>query len=210
MFNIINNVEGSIGISTVILIIGILLVAATVGSVITEPPQNLTEEDINQLMDDVVKEISSYIQIKEVIGKFYPSENGLTIQKIILLVTPLCHGDFDLNDMIIQLQSKNAITTLYYNQHAVVARGNLFSEEYWNRDSSEVYSCLVTLDKDFSISQYDTLNEPSDMAYLTLNLPNEMFLQKGDKLTISMIPSSGVMRTIFIEAPLPMSLVVRL
>lgn len=207
---IINDSIGSAGISSIILIIGILLIAATVGSVITETPQDLSGEDINEIVNDVVNEITSYIQIKNILGKYYHYENSYTLQKIMLLITPLFHVDYDLSELKIQLQTKDAIIDLNYNQNALIPSGNLFSDSYWEYDKDNVYGCLVTLDKDESVSQFHTLNDPTDMVYLTINLPKNMYLLKGDKITISLIAGTGAMRSVFIEAPLPMSMIVQL
>ena len=210
MYNIINNSQGSIGISSVILIIAILLVAATVGSVLTETPEQISEEDIDLLVEDAVNEITSYIQIKSILGKYYTYENSFALQKIILLITPLFHVEYDLSELMIQLQSKDSVIDLYYNHDPIIPAGDLFSDSNWHQDQENVFSCLVTLDKDDSVNQFHTLNDPSDMVYLTINLPQNMYLYKGDIMKISLIAGTGILRTVTIKAPLPTSVIVQL
>lgn len=210
MYNINKDTTASIGISSVILLVAILLIAATVGSVITETSQEVSEEDINILVEDAVKEITSYIQIKNILGKYYAFENTYTLQKIMILITPLFHVDYDLSTLVIQLQTKDMVTNLYYTQQAVVPKGDLFADSNWNQEKENVFNCLISLDTDDSVKQYNILNDPTDMVYLTIDLPQSMYLYKGDSMKISLIAGTGILRSISIKAPVPINKIVQL
>ncbi len=211
MIRIINNHTGSIGIGAVIMLVCFLIIGATAVSVLTETPQQFTEEDYEQIINDVYSEITGYLQIKEVIGKYYPYNHDQAIKKIILLITPLCHINLDLNDIIIELQTKDSVTTICYNQNPNNSAINgLFENTYWTQTRENAFGCFVAIDKDQSIIQYHTINDPTDLIYITILLPENMLLYKGDEMTISLIPGSGTLRSITIEAPLPMRSIVRL
>jgi len=210
MYDINKNISASIGITSVILIVAILLIAATVGSVITETSQEVSEEDINILVEDAIKEITSYIQIKNILGKYYAFENTYALQKIMILITPLFHVEYDLSTLVVQLQTNDMVTDLYYDQQAVVPKGDLFAESNWHQEKENVYSCLISLDTDDSIQQYNILNDPTDMVYLTIDFPQSMYLYKGDSMKISLIAGSGVLRSISIKAPVPINKIVQL
>ncbi len=210
MYNINNDKTASIGIASVILIVAVLLIAATVGSVLTDTSQDISEEDINILVDDAVKEITSYIQIKSILGKYYPYENTFALQKIMLLITPLFHVNYDLSTLVIQLQTKDMVTDLYYTQQVAVPKGDLFADSNWNQEKGNVFSCLISLDADDSVQQFNILNDPTDMVYLTIDLPQSMYLYKGDSMKISLIAGTGVLRSISIKAPVPINKIVQL
>ena len=59
---------GSTGITTIILLISSLLIGATVISVVTSGAGGDTttsEEDMNKIINDVLNEVTTYIQIKD-------------------------------------------------------------------------------------------------------------------------------------------------
>ena len=48
------------------------------------------------------------------------------------------------------------------------------------------------------------------MVYLTIDLPQPMYLYKGDSMKISLIAGTGVLRSISIKAPVPINKIVEL
>jgi archaellin len=162
------------------------------------------------MVEDVVNEITSYIQVKSILGKYYSHEGTYTIQKIIMLVTPLFHINYELSNLIVQFQTKNSIIDLYYDENPITPNGDLFSEKNWINNNNSQYSCFITLDKDESVKQFHVLNDPTDMLYLTINLPKEMYIHKGESAKISLIMGTGIIRTISIQAPIPTSSIVEL
>ena len=61
---------GSTGITTIILLISFLLIGATVASIITGETEGTTsEEDMDQILNDVLDEITTYIHCSD--GFFY-------------------------------------------------------------------------------------------------------------------------------------------
>ena len=211
MFNLNINNDASAGVAAVLLLITILIIGATASSLMTESPQQVTESDYTEIIDDVYSEITGYVQIKEIIGKYYAHADSYAIKKIILLITPLCTVNIDLNDVFIELQSKNNFKTIYFNNFPTTSKGSdLFENSYWKNISLDAFGCIVALDTDNSISTYNVINDPTDMMYLTILLPEDMVLFKGDKLVLSIVPGSGTIRTVEIIAPLPMQTIVRL
>ena len=56
----------------------------------------------------------------------------------------------------------------------------------------------------------NTLNDNTDMFYITIQLSYEFTMKKGDTMTITLIPSTGITRTISIKAPIPLQDIVSL
>ena len=56
--------------------------------------------------------------------------------------------------------------------------------------------------------EYDVINEDTDMAFVIIRLSDDMTMTKGDKLILTLFPSSGIARTIILEAPLSMRSIV--
>ena len=77
---IIMNNHGSISIPTIILLISFTLVGFTVASVINEESDVATEDQIDEILDDVLNEVTTYIQIKDKIGKYSELDNQQKIQ----------------------------------------------------------------------------------------------------------------------------------
>ena len=98
---------------------------------------------------------------------------------------------------------------LYYSGQAeFIKKEPLFEHPIWQNTNEVDFSLIVTLDKDNSITSYDTINDYTDTAYIIINLPEEFTMKKGDSLTITLFPSTGITRTTTIVAPLPIKPVV--
>ena len=203
------NSWGSTGITAAILLISFLLIGVTVASVITGETgvDVTTEEDLEQMLDDVLDEITTYIQIKDKIGKYYDTNDQLRIEKIAIMIKPLIKQDINMSELTIKLCNGNNVKILEYSGNAEYIESNpLFEHPMWGDITSNDYSFVVTLDKDRSLVDYDVLN--GDMAYIIIKLSEDFTMVKGDSITVTLFPSSGLARTTILEAPLPMSRVV--
>jgi archaellin len=73
----------STGITTMILLISFLLIGITVASVITgETTGTTTEQDYDHMTEEIINEISSYIQIRDQKGKYCTDYGGQKILEI--------------------------------------------------------------------------------------------------------------------------------
>ena len=54
------------------------------------------------------------------------------------------------------------------------------------------------------------MNDNTDMAYIIIKLSKEFQMKKGNTMTVTLFPSTGVQKIITLEAPIPINLVVTL
>jgi len=99
-----NKWGSSTAIAAMTLLIGFLLVSIVAASVITNGSGSTTsEQDVEEILNDVLDEISTYIQIKDKIGKYYTTNGIARIEKIAILVKPLITIDIDISQLNIKL-----------------------------------------------------------------------------------------------------------
>lgn len=203
------NKRGSIGIATGILLISLILITATAASVINNQTGGISEENIEQMLDDVLNEITTYIQIKEKIGKYYTTNGEKQIEKIALLIKPLISQNIDISDLTIKLCNGEDIKILSYSGNTeLIGSQKLFDHHIWDKITYDNFGFIVLSDKDDSLESYNVLNK--DMAYIIIKLSEEFAMSKGESMTITLLPLSGTTITLEIEAPLPMSKIVSL
>lgn len=205
------NNNGGIGIITVILLVSFILIAATAVSVIMGNSEGRSKQDLEKMVNDAVDEISTYIQIKDVIGKYYFTGREQSIQKIAILITSLFSINMDASELMIKLCNGEQIKMLYYSGQAEFMHSNsLFEHPIWNNIEGNNFNFVVTRDKDRSLVDYNTINDNTDMAYIVIKLSEDFAMKKGDTMTITFFLSKGVTRTITVKAPLPMKQIVSL
>ena len=203
--------KGATSAATALLLISSILIAATIVTIITSGTDESSEEDMDQILEEALDEISTYIQIKDIVGKYSSKENGQKIEQIAIMIKPLFSVEIDLSQLLIKLDNGNQVKILYYNQNAdFIGAQNLFSHSIWSSLNATNFSLIVTNDNDNSIIDFNTINENTDMIYLIIKLPDDFKLKKGDQLLITLFPSTGITKIINIEAPLPIKQVVSL
>ena len=199
------NNSGSIGITAIILLISSLLIGVTVASVVTSGTGGDTTtsgEDVNKIVNDVLNEITTYIQIKDQMGKYY-LENGVQkIKKIAILVKPLVSQDIDISQLTIKLSNGYDVKILNYSGNAqFIGTNSLFEHPIWNNISENSFGFIATLDSDRSLVDCNILN--GDMAFIIIKLSGDFSMTQGESITMTLFPSSGIARTITLDAPLP-------
>ena len=206
------NNQGATGIATAIILISVILIAATAASVILSNPEEIPNEaDFEEMLDEVVDEISTYLQVKDMMGKYYPIGETLRIQKIAILIKPLFSIDLDISELMIKLHNGEQVRILYYGEQAeFISSYSLFEHPLWNNIDNNEFGFIVTLDKDRSLVDYDNINENTDLAYIAIKLTEDFAMKKGDTMTITLFPSTGISRTLTFTAPLPIKRVVYL
>lgn len=201
---------GSQGITAMIVLIAFMLIGVTAASVLTEDSTStITEEDVNQLMDEIVDELCSYLQIRDQKGKYYKIDGQLEIQKIALLISPLVSQNIDLSQLTVQIDNGEMVKILTNSDICSKLESNtLFDHSIWDNLDGENFGFISIIDLDNSIKDFNVINENSDNAYIVFKLPSDFTMQKRDKIIVKLFPSEGVVKTIILEAPLPMTLVV--
>jgi len=193
------------GITTIILLTILLLVGLTVASVITgENTQYTNEQNYDQMTEEVINEISTYIQIKDQKGKYYNINGTQKIEKIALLISPLVSQDIDVTQLTIQLDNGEKVKILSFDGNASKIDSNtLFNHPIWKNLTGNNFGFISIVDLDNSLIDHNTINDYSDNIYVVFKLPNDMTLEKRDKLIVTLFPSTGITRTTLLEAPLP-------
>ena len=201
---------GATGVVAAIILGSIILTGGVVASVMMGTTNEGLEE-YEQILNEAIDEISNYINIKDIVGKYYTIDGEKRIQKIAILVKPLFSIDVDTSELIIKLNNGDQIKMLYNNgQTKNIHSNSLFEHSLWNNIRGNEFSFIAILDKDDSLVDYNIINDNTDMAYIIIKLPEEFTLKKGDTMTITLIPATGVTRTTTIKAPLPMQSIVSL
>ena len=202
--------KASVGLIAIILLLGALLIGVTAASIITISNNgNLSEEKIEQIVDDAIDEITTYIQIKDAIGKYYGEPPQQRIEKIALMITPLFSKEIDISSIQIKLYNKDNLQFLSYdNKVDKIGSYTLFEHYLWEELSNLSYGLIVINDNDNSIKDFNTFNKNSDTAYVIVNLPQEYYMQKGDEIMVTLFPSTGIERSLTLQAPLPIKNIV--
>ena len=200
----------STGLTSTLLLIIVLVIIFAVASEITGETTGTdsTSEDYDQIVGDIVDELSTYIQIKDQKGKFYGPIGNQKIQKIALLISPMATQNIDFSQLTIQIDNGKMINIMYYEDSADIGSNHLFEHNIWSDLNGSNYSLISINDYDSSISEYDTINKNSDLAYLVFELPSNFYMEKYDELKVTLFPSTGITRSVLLKAPMPMKSVI--
>lgn len=206
------NNTASLGITSVIILIAVILIALTTLSVMSQDTTDTSEEEIDQIINDAIDPLTKYIQITDRIGKYYGEAHNQKIQKIAIMIKPLVSDEIDISQLTIKIDNGENVRILTYDTNTTtnIGTNNLFEHPVWGNLTGVTFGIITTHDKDNSITNYNTLNKNTDMAYLIIKLPTDYYMKKDDTLTIKLFPESGYERTLNLEAPLPMKKVVTL
>jgi archaellin len=194
-----------------ILLILFILIGAISASVIIADTQTTSEDDLTNITDEVVDELCSYLQIKQIVGKYQTIQEEQKINKIAIQIKPLVSQNIDLLHMTIHISDGNFYQILFFNGSAGSLRSNtLFGHPLWSNITNETYGILSTIDDDNSIINGHVINKNTDMAFLIIKLPDEKALRYESQLVITIQPSPGIGRTVTLDAPLPIKTIVTL
>jgi len=195
---------------TIILLVSLILIGITTASVLTDSNTIFTEEtNLDKITNEVIDEISTYIQIKDLKGKFYEIDGVKKIQKIAILISPLVSQEITLSKLLIQLNNGESLKILTYSSYAKsLEKNSIFEHNIWNNLGEENFGFIGISDLDDSLVNYDTINDYSDNVYIVFKLPKDMALAKHEKIIVTLFPSNGIKRVIELKAPLPIKSVV--
>lgn len=196
----------SAALITMILLVTFIILGVVVASVITgitiETTGATEEHNYEQMVEETIDEITTYIQIRDQKGKYYEVDGQMEIQKIALLISPLVSQDIDVTGLTIMLDNGENVKVLYYSgSSSNLNSDKLFEHTIWDSLDSNDFTFITIIDDDSSLVNFNTINDYRDNAYLIFKLPPDMQLCKKDKMVITLFPSSGIDRTIFLEAP---------
>lgn len=194
-----------------ILLIIFLLIGAATASIVMNSSKTTTETDLNTIVNTIVDDLTTYPQIKDIVGKFTKINGEQKITKLAILVKPLVQANIDVSTLSIEICNGNYLRILPYSgQVARLSSYSLFEHPLWDNTTSENFSLVVILDTDDSLTQCHAFDHETDTAFFIIQLPDEFALQKDDSLTLTLFPSSGASRTMTLVAPLPIQRIVSL
>lgn len=205
------NDQAQLGVVTVILLIVFLLIGVVSASVLLTEQTTISEEDLNHMTDEIVDELCSFLQIKQIIGKYQILQGQQAIQQVAVLIKPLVTQDIDISSMTIILDNGDQLQLLFFNGSAAsIGSHALFDHPLWGNTSSGSFNILTTIDDDNSIIRSHIINKNNDMAFILIKVPENMTMQYGDQIKMTLMPSPGVGRTVLLEPPMPMKNLVTL
>ncbi len=205
------NDTGNLGLTTAIILIVFILIAAVAGSVIIQTTQTVTNQDLTSIANDAVDEIITYVQIKNVVGKYENIQGQEGIRCIALLVKPLVSVHVDIEKMTIMISTGDDIRILPFSGQAASIRSNsLFGHPLWDTMDEGSFSVLSTVDDDSSMTDFHLINKNTDMGFIIIQLPSTDPLLYDESLTLTLIPSPGNECSVTLEPPLPTTRVVTL
>ena len=166
-------IKQTTGLITIVLLISLILIGITTASVLTDSNSGYTEEtDLNKITNEVIDEISTYIQIKDIKGKFYEIDGVKKIQKIAILISPLVTQEISLSQLIIQLNNGESVRMLTYSSNAKsLDQSSIFENKIWDNIAEKNFGFIGICDLDNSVVNYDTINDYSDNVYIVFKLP---------------------------------------
>jgi archaellin len=197
-------------LTSVILIVSLFLIGITVADIISgDPTETISDQQLDQMIEETTDELSSYILIKDQIGKYYETDGELRIEKIALWITPLVSQEIDVSQLTIQIyDGENVLFLKYTNNSKNLGSFSLFQNILWENLNGTNFGFISIIDMDDSLVNYHTLNDCSDNAYIVFILPDSISFEKHDKIIVTLFPSTGITRSIELKAPLPIKSVV--
>ena len=184
---------------TGIALIASVLVAGSASTVMVEDIDSMAQ-DAERILNEVLQEITTYIKIDDAIGKYYNTGENRRIEKIVLFVKQYVNTPINLSEIKIQLCNNEDIVLLKYSgQSFEIGSSIIFQHVVWETMDDNTFSILVTDDKDRSLLDYDTMNEP---VFIVIPLPEQFKMKNRESLTISIIPDNGITTSIYLETPL--------
>ena len=203
--------QARLGMIAGILLIFILLIGVVSASIIFTTSDDISEEDLNWITNEIVDEICSYLQIKNIIGQYQTIHNEQTIKRIGILIKPYVSQNIDISHISIEVCNGEYYHMLFYNgQVGSIRSSTLFEHPLWDLMTSNGFSVLTTIDDDNSIGNSHMINKNTDMAFILISLSDNLAMKYGDQIEITITPSPGMSRTVWLGAPLSIKNVVTL
>ncbi len=196
------NNHGTLGISAILLLISILIFGATATSVLLKQTDNFKQKDLEQMIETISTKYTTYVHIEEILGQYSQTSTNRRIQKIAILIEPLFTTTIDLSQIAIKINTGTTVQILYHTGTTQPIQNScLFSHPLWNTLSDHSFSSIVIHDADNSLTDYNILNDHTDLAYILIKIPDELYLTNGDHLSITFLLPTGIIRTITFDIP---------
>jgi archaellin len=202
---------GNLGLTTGILLIVILFISAVAGSVIIQSTDNTSNPDLTKITNEALDEITTYLQIKNVVGKYENIQGQEGIRQIAIFIKPLVSSNIDITKLTLMISNGNDLRFLSFSgQVAPIRSYSLFSHPLWDSMDEGSYSIISTVDDDTSMTDVHLINKNTDMGFIIFTLPATDPLLYDGSMQVTLIPSPGNECSVTLEPPLPTTHVVSL
>lgn len=189
---------GSTGITALALLASLLLIGAGTTSVFLDESEDISNE-VENAVNDVLEEITTYIQVKNILGYLDNKGKDIQLEKIIILAKPLFETTLNLSQLHIQINNGASIKLFNYNQTYTKSSDDLFQCKLWEKLNKNEFGLIILTDEDNSIKETNTLNK--DLVYFALNIPTNLTIHPDDEITITLLPGNGCTNNIQAEIP---------
>jgi len=191
------NNRGSIGITAIPLLTSFLMIGA-VSSVMFEGQDDMSA-DANQIVNDVIDEITTYLKIEDAIGKYYTDNGVRSVEKIVILVKQFIQSTVNMSEVRIKLCNNDDVILFGYSGYAAESNSRaVFEHQIWET-TNNAFSLIVILDNDRSLLDHGVMNK--DKAFIAIRLPDNFAMEGGESMTLSIIPAKGTTSSIILETP---------
>jgi len=188
---------GSTGITTIMLLSGFLMAGVT-SSVMFQNTDDLSS-NVKQMVNDVVDEITTYLKIDDVIGKYYTDNGNRRVERVVILVKQPIKNTINMSDLTIKLCNNEDVILLGYSGHAEEHNSKgVFENQVWET-TNNAFSLIVVIDTDKSLIDYNIMN--GDIAFIAIKLPDRFTIDGNEAVTVSIIPAKGIVSSVVLEAP---------
>ena len=199
--------KATVGLPLILILVASISLATIAASLLTETDEydvSSASEDLENIINDTLTEITTYLKITDAVGKYYETNNTQKIEKIAIMIKPFVSCTIDLSDITIKLENNQDIKILtYQKQVESIASHPLFEHPLWQNVTTNTFGCIIVHDTDHSILQEHTIDDHTDMCYLIIPLPEEFSMKYKDTLKVSIFPATGIIKTLSLKAPLP-------
>jgi archaellin len=188
---------GSTGITAITLLTSLLTTGAA-SSIMMQNTDSLSSDAL-QMVNDVVDEITTYLKIDDILGKYYTENGTRSVERIVILIKQPMKNAINISDVTIKICNNEDVVLLGYSGHAEEYNSNgVFENHVWET-TDNTFSLIVIRDKDRSLLDYNIMND--DTAFIAIKLPNQFAMGNDDSLTVSIIPDKGMTHSVVLETP---------
>ena len=186
----------------ILLLLVILVLNVTVSSFIYETTDDITEEDLEDMLSTIYNDISTYVEIEHMYGRYNKTDQGRMITQLAILINPYFSTTISLEEIILETITPQDVQLFYFSNHSSkIASNTLFSHPEWNNTSTTHFSIISIFDRDASIEQYNLLNDHSDRVYILIQLPENLWINNNEHIEINILFSSGNKRSLSLQVP---------
>ena len=185
-----------------ITILSILVITSTANTLILEPEEDFSEEEMNELLEAIYDDISTYMKIDKIVGEYESNNGQRVLSHIAIQIHSLFTKEIQINNIIIELSNGYDMKYFTYTNECDVLRNySLFSHPMFKRLTGNSFGIITIIDNDDSIIKHQLINHNSDRLFIIISLKDPFMIKSGDSFSLTLHPPTGTIRTISIDPP---------